>query len=163
MATMRLADAKNQLRHQNALLVDQTLLHAHSFAKATQWRLDITLSATASCNCAAQLSFTWPTHWINQPFLATTAKSARIERSQPAWASKMPFPTGDDKLLQFNQEQFDFNVQFGQLFFSIIPSALFIVTSLWRTLSQARKPAVVNAPVFQLIKVVYSSPKGAHI
>lgn len=75
----------------------------------------------------------------------------------------MPFPTGDDKLFQLNREQFDFNVQLGQLFFSIIPSALFIVTSLWRTLFQARKPTVVNAPVFQLIKVVYSSPECTHI
>lgn len=68
----------------------------------------------------------------------------------------MPFTTGDGGLLQLNQEGFDFNVQFEQLFFSIIPSALFIVTSLWRTASQARKPTVVNAPVFQLIKVVRS-------
>ncbi|KAF7591124.1 hypothetical protein BBP40_001960 [Aspergillus hancockii] len=66
----------------------------------------------------------------------------------------MPFTTGEDNLLQLNQEDFDFNIQFEQLFFSIIPSALFIVTSLWRALSQARKPTVVNAPpVFQLIKL----------
>ncbi|KAF2804997.1 uncharacterized protein BDZ99DRAFT_397241 [Mytilinidion resinicola] len=65
----------------------------------------------------------------------------------------MPFSTGKEDLLQLNREQFDFNVQFEQLFFSIIPSVLFIVTSVWRTLSQARKPSVVNAPVFQLIKV----------
>ncbi|PGG97403.1 hypothetical protein AJ79_09215 [Helicocarpus griseus UAMH5409] len=64
----------------------------------------------------------------------------------------MPFPTSDDKLLQLNKEQFDFNLQLEQLFFSIIPSGLFIVTSLWRTLSQARKPTIVNAPVFQIIK-----------
>lgn len=66
----------------------------------------------------------------------------------------MPFSTGEESLLQLNQESFDFNVQFEQLFFSIIPSALFIVTSLWRTVSQARKPTVVKAPVFQLIKLV---------
>ncbi|KAJ5973001.1 ABC transporter integral membrane type 1 [Penicillium vulpinum] len=65
----------------------------------------------------------------------------------------MPFTTGEENLLRMNQEDFDFNIQFEQLFFSIIPSALFIVTSLWRTLSQARKPTVVNAPVFQLIKL----------
>ncbi|KAK3331678.1 putative ABC multidrug transporter [Cercophora scortea] len=65
----------------------------------------------------------------------------------------MPFSTGENNLLQLDQNQFDFNVQFEQLFFSIIPSVLFIVTSLWRTLSQARKPTVVNAPVFQLIKL----------
>ncbi|KFY80283.1 hypothetical protein V499_00837 [Pseudogymnoascus sp. VKM F-103] len=65
----------------------------------------------------------------------------------------MPFTTGEGSLLQMNQGDFDFNVQFEQLFFSIIPSVLFIVTSLWRTVSQARKPTVVNAPVFQLIKL----------
>ncbi|RYP55071.1 hypothetical protein DL769_010249 [Monosporascus sp. CRB-8-3] len=65
----------------------------------------------------------------------------------------MPFSTGEENLLQLNQEDFDFNVQFEQLFFSIIPSVLFIVTSLWRTVSQVRKPTVVNAPVFQLIKL----------
>ncbi|KGO49054.1 ABC transporter, integral membrane type 1 [Penicillium expansum] len=65
----------------------------------------------------------------------------------------MPFTTGQENLLRLNPETFDFNIQFEQLFFSIIPSALFIVTSLWRTLYQARKPAVVNAPVFQLIKL----------
>ncbi|KAJ5699379.1 hypothetical protein N7536_002392 [Penicillium majusculum] len=65
----------------------------------------------------------------------------------------MPFTTGEENLLRLNQESFDFNIQFEQLFFSIIPSALFIVTSSWRTLYQARKPNVVNAPVFQLIKL----------
>ncbi|KAF3022972.1 hypothetical protein E8E14_008970 [Neopestalotiopsis sp. 37M] len=65
----------------------------------------------------------------------------------------MPFSTGQENLLQLNQADFDFNVQFEQLFFSIIPSVLFIVTSLWRTVSQARKPTVVDAPVFQLIKL----------
>ncbi|KAG0160666.1 hypothetical protein PDIDSM_8196 [Penicillium digitatum] len=65
----------------------------------------------------------------------------------------MPFTTGQENLLRLNQETFDFNIQFEQLFFSIIPSALFIITSVWRTLYQARKPAVVNAPVFQLIKL----------
>ncbi|KAI7783325.1 hypothetical protein LA080_012080 [Diaporthe eres] len=64
----------------------------------------------------------------------------------------MPFSAGDGGLFQLNQESFDFNVQFEQLFFSIIPSVLFIATSLWRTVSQARKPTVVDAPVFQLIK-----------
>ncbi|KAL1844981.1 hypothetical protein VTK73DRAFT_1393 [Phialemonium thermophilum] len=65
----------------------------------------------------------------------------------------MPFASGADNLLQLNAKDFDFTVEFEQLFFSIVPSALFIVTSLWRTLSQARKPAVVNAPAFQLVKL----------
>lgn len=66
----------------------------------------------------------------------------------------MPLSTGESGLFQLNQENFDFNVQFEQLFFSIIPSVLFITTSLWRTIRQARKPTVVDAPVFQLIKLV---------
>jgi hypothetical protein len=74
----------------------------------------------------------------------------------------MPFSTGDENLLQINQEQFDFGVQFEQLFFSVIPSVLFIFTSLWRTLSQARKPALVDAPIFQFVKVVRSCPKFTH-
>lgn len=69
----------------------------------------------------------------------------------------MPFSTGEGGLFQLNQDNFDFNVQFEQLFFSIIPSVLFITTSLWRTIRQARKPTVVDAPVFQLIKLVPSS------
>jgi ABC-type multidrug transport system fused ATPase/permease subunit len=80
----------------------------------------------------------------------------------------MPFSTGEGGLLQLNHERFDFNIQFEQLFFSIIPSVVFILTALWRTLSCARKPVVVNAPIFQLIKVVCSPsnvakarPRGA--
>ena len=77
----------------------------------------------------------------------------------------MPLADANEALFQLNQHDFDFNLQFEQLFFSIIPSALFIVTSTWRTLSQSRKPTVVNAPVFQLIKLVCSShvsPKMMH-
>ncbi|TEY70433.1 hypothetical protein BOTCAL_0103g00160 [Botryotinia calthae] len=65
----------------------------------------------------------------------------------------MPFFTGGENLLQMNQEEFDFSIQFEQLFFSIIPSALFIVIACWRMVSRARKPTVVNAPGFQLVKV----------
>lgn len=71
-------------------------------------------------------------------------------------------PTGDgtgnshniNNLFDFNQDNFDFNLEFEQIFFSIIPSALFIVSSIWRTLSQVRKPTVVDAPVFRIVKVV---------
>lgn len=73
----------------------------------------------------------------------------------------MPFSTGEENLFQLSQESFDFNVQFEQLFFSIIPSVLFIITSLWRTVSQARKPTIVDAPVFQLIKLVQPFSKCA--
>ncbi|KAG2012494.1 hypothetical protein GB937_007089 [Aspergillus fischeri] len=64
----------------------------------------------------------------------------------------MPFTNGEGNMLHLNQEQFDFNLQFESLFFSIIPSVLFIPSSLWRTLVQIRKPVVVNAPVLQFIK-----------
>ncbi|KAM7206938.1 hypothetical protein V8F33_000037 [Rhypophila sp. PSN 637] len=69
----------------------------------------------------------------------------------------MVFPageaTGGGDMFDFSQESFDFNLQFEQIFFSIIPSALFIVSSLWRTISQLRKPTVVDAPVFRIIKL----------
>lgn len=68
----------------------------------------------------------------------------------------MPFFNGGENLLQMNQEEFDFSIQFEQLFFSIIPSALFIMIGCWRMASQARKPTVVHAPGFQLVKVVCS-------
>jgi hypothetical protein len=51
-------------------------------------------------------------------------------------------------------KQFDFNLQFEQLYFSILPSALFIVAASWRTLLQARKPKVVHSASFQYIKLV---------
>jgi hypothetical protein len=66
----------------------------------------------------------------------------------------MPFSTGQQGLFHLNSEQFDFGIQFEQLFFSIIPSALFIITSLWQTVLLTRKPTVVNAPIFQRIKAV---------
>lgn len=67
----------------------------------------------------------------------------------------MPFTAGEDDILQLNQDHdFDFGLQFEQLFFSILPSVLFIATSIWRTISQARKPIVVHAPAFQVTKVV---------
>jgi hypothetical protein len=90
-----------------------------------------------------------------QWFLSQLSLSLRPQRNHQESIHKMPFTMGEDDLLQLNQDHdFDFSVQFEQLFFSIIPSILFIVTSFWRTLSQARKPIVVQAPVFQLTKVV---------
>ncbi|KAL6824764.1 P-loop containing nucleoside triphosphate hydrolase protein [Trichoderma sp. SZMC 28015] len=59
----------------------------------------------------------------------------------------------NDQLFQQNNEQFDFNIKFEQVFLSILPSALFIIVASWRTVSQARKPVLVNAPLFQIIKV----------
>ncbi|KAL4960800.1 putative ABC multidrug transporter [Aspergillus stella-maris] len=64
----------------------------------------------------------------------------------------MPFTSNEGSMLHLNRAQFDFNLQFESLFFSIIPSVLFIPLSLWRTLARVRKPVVVNAPGLQFIK-----------
>jgi hypothetical protein len=66
----------------------------------------------------------------------------------------MGFNTGQQDLFNFNQVEFDFSVQFEQLFLSIIPSVIFIVASSWRAASQLRKPTLVKAPIFQSIKLV---------
>lgn len=70
----------------------------------------------------------------------------------------MPSFAEQEGLLELNKDSFDFTLQFEQLFFSIIPSVLFIIFSIWRSLSQARKPTIVDAPVFQLIKLVRLAP-----
>jgi hypothetical protein len=69
----------------------------------------------------------------------------------------MPFDTGQQDLFDFNHADFDFNIQFEQLFFSIVPSVIFIVASSWRAASQLRKPTLVKAPTFQSIKLVSKS------
>lgn len=66
----------------------------------------------------------------------------------------MPFLAGDSAFLPESQTAFDFNVEFEQLFLSILPSALFVLTSVWRVFSQTRRPTVVDAPVLKLVKVV---------
>lgn len=66
----------------------------------------------------------------------------------------MPFHAGQQGLFDFNQIDFDFNIQFEQLFFSIVPSVVFIVASSWRAVAQLRKPTLVKAPIFQFIKLV---------
>ncbi|KAJ5791126.1 uncharacterized protein N7518_008137 [Penicillium psychrosexuale] len=65
----------------------------------------------------------------------------------------MPFSSQNGTLFEQNSQQFDFNMDFEQVFFSIIPSALFVVPALWRTLSLARKPTIVKTSVFRLVKV----------
>ncbi|KAK4861145.1 hypothetical protein LT330_004061 [Penicillium expansum] len=65
----------------------------------------------------------------------------------------MPFSSQYGSLFEQNSEQFDFNIDFEQVFFAIIPSALFIIPALWRTISLSRRPIVVNASVFRLVKV----------
>ncbi|KAH7206067.1 hypothetical protein DER44DRAFT_809931 [Fusarium oxysporum] len=65
----------------------------------------------------------------------------------------MPFHDSEFGLLYMNRDRFDFNLHFEQLFFSILPCTLFIVCSLWRAITQSRKPSVVYAPIFQLTKL----------
>ncbi|KAG5755486.1 hypothetical protein H9Q70_001894 [Fusarium xylarioides] len=65
----------------------------------------------------------------------------------------MPFHDSELGLLYMNRDRFDFNLNFEQLFFSILPCTLFIVCSLWRAITLSRKPLVVHAPIFQLIKL----------
>ncbi|KAK2485805.1 hypothetical protein H9L39_03785 [Fusarium oxysporum f. sp. albedinis] len=65
----------------------------------------------------------------------------------------MPFHDSEFGLLYMNRDRFDFNLHFEQLFFSILPCTLFIVCSLWRAITQSRKPSVVYAPTFQLTKL----------
>ncbi|KAJ8130651.1 hypothetical protein O1611_g2976 [Lasiodiplodia mahajangana] len=65
----------------------------------------------------------------------------------------MAFSQGLGDLFEQDHATFDFNLQFEQLFFSIVPSAVFILSSLWRVLYQARKPAIVHAPTVQWIKL----------
>lgn len=69
----------------------------------------------------------------------------------------MPFYNAEAHIFQFNEDGFDFNIQFEQVFFSVLPSVLFIISSLWRTFHQSRKPAVVHAPLFQMLKAVSHS------
>ncbi|CAD0089766.1 unnamed protein product [Aureobasidium vineae] len=66
----------------------------------------------------------------------------------------MSLDTGQHGLFNFDQAGFDFNIPFEQIFFSIVPSVLFIVASSWRAVSQLRKPTLVKAPMFQSIKLV---------
>ncbi|KAI1010915.1 hypothetical protein LB504_002300 [Fusarium proliferatum] len=65
----------------------------------------------------------------------------------------MPFHDGEFGLPHMNRDRFDFSLHFEQLFFSILPCTLFIVCSLWRAITLSRKPLVVHAPIFQLIKL----------
>ncbi|KAM7191633.1 putative ABC multidrug transporter [Naviculisporaceae sp. PSN 640] len=66
----------------------------------------------------------------------------------------MPFSAEDQgvDMLHMNQANFDFNLEFEHLFFSIIPSVLFITASIWRVLSLVRRPTVVKAPIHRCIK-----------
>jgi len=52
------------------------------------------------------------------------------------------------------RDDFDFTVQFEQLFFSLAPSAVFIFLSVWRSIALALRPAAVEAPRLWLGKLV---------
>ncbi|KAJ5752420.1 hypothetical protein N7520_009337 [Penicillium odoratum] len=65
----------------------------------------------------------------------------------------MPFSSRNGSLFDQNSEQFDFNIGFEQVFFSITPSVLFIVGASWRTASLTNKPAIVNPTAFRFVKV----------
>ncbi|KAI1054390.1 hypothetical protein LB506_010541 [Fusarium annulatum] len=65
----------------------------------------------------------------------------------------MPFHDSEFGLLYMNRDRFDFNLHFEQLFFSILPCTLFIACSLWRAITLSRKPLVIHAPIFQLVKL----------
>ncbi|KAI1777454.1 ABC multidrug transporter [Hypoxylon cercidicola] len=48
---------------------------------------------------------------------------------------------------------FDFTVRFEQLFFSITPSAILIIASIWQIALLARRPTIVGAPLLRLTKL----------
>lgn len=52
------------------------------------------------------------------------------------------------------RDEFDFTITFELVFFSILPSAVFIILSLWRSLVLSSRPIIVNAPILQLVKLV---------
>ncbi|KUJ23459.1 putative ABC multidrug transporter [Mollisia scopiformis] len=52
------------------------------------------------------------------------------------------------------RDDFDFTIEFEQLFFSIIPSVIFIVLSIWRIAVLSRRPVIANAtPALLLAKL----------
>lgn len=91
----------------------------------------------------------WPPKW-----LTTSTSRLSVATSFIPFSPIMPFTTSEDHLLQLDSDGFDFTLPFEQLFFAIVPSALFIIASLWRLLSQSRKPKVVHTSTFQYIKLV---------
>ncbi|OTA90463.1 hypothetical protein M434DRAFT_77909 [Hypoxylon sp. CO27-5] len=48
---------------------------------------------------------------------------------------------------------FDFTIKFEQLVFSLVPSVIFIIASLWRIALIIRRPTIVGAPLLQLAKL----------
>jgi hypothetical protein len=73
-----------------------------------------------------------------------------------SFSSEMTFSKASETLFQQDSNGFDFNLKFEQLFFTIVPSSLFLAASCWRTLSLARRPQIVQALIFRNIKLVSS-------
>ncbi|KAI1662286.1 putative ABC multidrug transporter [Daldinia decipiens] len=55
------------------------------------------------------------------------------------------------------RDDFDFTVKFEQLFFSLVPSVVFIFLSLWRICLLIHRPTIVDAPMLRLIKLGVTS------
>ena len=90
---------------------------------------------------------TWPLHGVDYASLCGPA----CETPNPATMSSSIASNG---LFDMHHVDFDFNLPFEQLFLSILPSALFILSSGWRIVLQRRRPHVVHARALQLIKLV---------
>jgi len=66
----------------------------------------------------------------------------------------MVFNINHGALMQQDARGFDFNLRFEQLFFTIVPSALFIVAASLRKGFLVRRCKIVHAAVLQYIKCV---------
>lgn len=66
----------------------------------------------------------------------------------------MRFQDDHGDLLRMNTATFDLNARFEFILLSILPSALFIVVTVWQLALQARKPAIISARRLQIIKTV---------
>ncbi|KAK9787168.1 putative ABC multidrug transporter [Seiridium cardinale] len=51
------------------------------------------------------------------------------------------------------RDEFDFTILFELVFFSLVPSVVFIILSIWRSILLLAKPTIVNAPILQLVKL----------
>jgi ATP-binding cassette subfamily C (CFTR/MRP) protein 1 len=54
------------------------------------------------------------------------------------------------------RDDFDFTIVFEQSFFSIAPSAVFILLATFRILYLSRKPRILKDGSFQIVKLVLS-------
>lgn len=52
------------------------------------------------------------------------------------------------------RDEFDFTITFELIFLSALPSASFIILSLWRSFILSSRPTIVHAPILQLVKLV---------